>query len=64
MKKRNQLPSQRIIEELRKNIQYLNIIDIEIARLESKLDEIDKKISSMLNKRKVRGWKKRYVKDA
>jgi hypothetical protein len=52
MRKRNLLLNQRIVEELRKNTQYLNIIDIGIARLESKLDEIDKKLSSILNKRR------------
>ena len=43
---------QKIIEELRKNTQYLNIIEIEITQLQYKLNKIDKRLSSILRKKR------------
>jgi hypothetical protein len=43
---------QEIVEELRKNTQFLNIIEIEITRLEYKLRKIDKKLSSLIEKKR------------
>jgi hypothetical protein len=43
--KENELLHQKVIDELRKNTQYLNIINIEIGQLKFKLEEIDKKLS-------------------
>jgi hypothetical protein len=43
--KENELLYQKVIDELRKNTQYLNIINLEISQLKFKLDEIDKKLS-------------------
>jgi hypothetical protein len=52
MNKKDRLLYQKVIEELRKNVQYLNILDIGIARIEAKLDSIDKKLSSILKIRR------------